>query len=593
MTLEQGLAFGLVGGAIALFVWGRFRYDLIALAVLAVGILIGVIPADQAFNGFSDDVVVIIAAALVLSAAISRSGVIEAVLRPLTGRLRSAQGQVALLVLAVTGLSMVTKNVGALAIMMPVAIGLARRTGTPLSRLLMPMAFASLLGGLVTLVGTSPNILVSEVRERTTGEPFAMFDYAPVGLVLAFGGALFLMVGYRLLPHRESGAVGLGEALAASAYVTEAKAPDDVARTPTVAELRVAAGDEVSVTAVMRDGALLDAAHPDTAIAPGDRVLLQGAPEELDRAISRAGLTPPREHAPVSAEQADDEVRSTEAVVRPGSRLAGRSAADLALYRQFGVNLIAISRAGQPLQERLKTVRLRAGDLVVLQGAALAMPRVMQELGCLPLVDREIPLGDVRRRLAPIVILAAAMALVAFEVLPVAIAFFGAAVLTMVVGALRPRQAYEALEGPVLVLIAALIPVSEAIRATGGTDLLASGLSAAVTGLPPVLSLGVVMLGAMAVTPFLNNAATVLVLGPIGVSLARQLNLDPDPFLMAVAVGAACDFLTPVGHQCNTLVMGPGGYRFGDYWRLGLPLSMGVLLAGTPLIAAIWPLQGG
>lgn len=589
MTLEQALAFALVGGAIALFIWGRFRYDLVALCVLLAGVLVGVVPADGAFSGFSDDVVVIIGTALVISAAVSRSGVVEAVLRPVTGRLKSAQAQVALLVLAVTALSMVTKNVGALAIMMPVAIQLARRNGTSLSCLLMPMAFASLLGGLVTLVGTSPNILVSEVRERTTGQPFAMFDYAPVGLCLALGGALFLAFGYRLLPRRESGAVGLEEALAASAYVTEVRAPEDVAKIPTVADLDAATGEEVKVAAVVRYGEQVDA-QPETAIEPGDRVLLQGPPDELDRAISRVGLVPPREHAKVIADSADDEVVSTEAVIRPGSRLRGRTAADLRLFRTWGVNLIAISRSGQPLKERLKTVRLKPGDLIVLQGAAQAMPRVLSELGCLPLVEREIALGA-RRRLAPILILAAAMALVAFEVVPVAIAFFGAAVLTMAVGALRPRQAYEALDGPVLVLIAALIPISDAIRATGGSDLIAAGLSHAVTGLPPLLSLGMVMLGAMAVTPFLNNAATVLVLGPIGVSLAKQLGLDPDPFLMAVAVGAACDFLTPVGHQCNTLVMGPGGYRFGDYWRLGAPLSAGVLLAGTPLIAAVWPLQ--
>jgi di/tricarboxylate transporter len=591
MTLEQALAFALVGGAIGLFIWGRFRYDLVALAVLLIGVLVGVVPAEGAFSGFSDDVVVIIAAALVISAAVSRSGVVEALLAPLTERLTKAQGQVALLVLSVTLLSMVTKNVGALAIMMPVALQLARRTGTSLSCLLMPMAFASLLGGLVTLVGTSPNILVSEVRERTTGEPFGMFDYTPVGLALALGGALFLIVGYRLLPKRESGAVGLEEALAASAYVTEVKATvDAAAKTPTVSQLQDAAGEEVSVTAVVRHGETLDATDPHTVIQAGDRVLLEGAPKALEQAIARASLTPPRDHAKVVADSADDEVVSTEAVVRPGSRLRGRSAADLHLYRRYGVNLIAISRQGQSLTGRLKHTRLRPGDLIVLQGASLAMPRVLQELGCLPLVRREIALGGGQRRWLPLLILAAAMTLVALEVLPVAIAFFGAAVLMMVLGSLRPRQAYEALEGPVLVLIAALIPISDAIRATGGTDLIAGGLSALVTGLPPLLSLGVVMAGAMAVTPFLNNAATVLVLGPIGVSLAKQLNLDPDPFLMAVAVGAACDFLTPVGHQCNTLVMGPGGYRFGDYWRLGAPLSAGVLLCGTPLIAAVWPL---
>ncbi len=219
------------------------------------------------------------------------------------------------------------------------------------------------------------------------------------------------------------------------------------------------------------------------------------------------------------------------------------------------------------------------------------MPDTLKDLGCLPLAQRAIRLGNARRSLLPIAVLAVAMALVAFNVLPVAIAFFGAGVLLILFGSLTLREAYETIEWPILVMLGALIPVSEAIRTTGGTDLIAGWLSAAANMLPPSGALVLIMVAAMAVTPFLNNAATVLVMAPIAGSFATQLGFKPDAFLMAVAIGAACDFLTPIGHQCNTLVMGPGGYRFGDYWRLGLPLSIIVVVVGAPLIMLFWPLR--
>ena len=219
------------------------------------------------------------------------------------------------------------------------------------------------------------------------------------------------------------------------------------------------------------------------------------------------------------------------------------------------------------------------------------MPDTLRNLGCLPLAERDIRLGSARRSLAPVAVLAAAILFVALDILPVAIAFFGAGVILVLIGTLTLREAYETIEGPILVMLGALIPVSDAIRTTGGTELIASGLSHVAGMLPPTGALVLIMVAAMAVTPFLNHAATVLVMAPIAASFAGQLGYRPDAFLMAVAIGAACDFLTPIGHQCNTLVMGPGGYRFGDYWRLGLPLSLIVVVVGIPLIMLVWPMQ--
>jgi di/tricarboxylate transporter len=591
MPLHQALAFAILAAAMVMFVSGRIRYDLAALLALLVAVLTGVVPADKAFAGFTSDVVVIIASALVVSTAIARSGAVELALRPLLSRLKSARSQVPVLAGTTAILSMGTKNVGALAIIMPAALQLARKTGSSPSSLLMPMSFLSLLGGLVTLVGTSTNIIVSQVRQETTGKPFAMFDFAPVGLALTAMGLILVSLAWPLLPRNRQGQTSLAEAVADAPYATEATVTDEAAKAfPTVTDLKLAE-DGVKLTAIAAKGERSEAPLPDASLHPGDVLILEGEQEALDRVLARAPLKAAREGREVETGEATEELRSAEAVVQRGSVLIGKSAQRLALKEQYGVNLLAVGRGGERITQRLREVTLRPGDILVLQAGERALPQVMKTLGVLPLAERDVRLGGVRRRFSPVLILAAAMVLVAFNVLPIAIAFFGAAVLMVATGALGMRDAYESLDGQVLVLIGALTPVSEAVRRTGGTDLIARGLAEALHGVSPLLALGALMVASMACSPFLHNAPTVLVLGPIGVLTAQRLHLNPDPFLMAVATGAGCDFLTPIGHQCNTLVAGPGGYRFTDYWRLGAPLSLMVLLAGPPLIATVWPLM--
>ena len=590
MTPQQALAFAVIGGAVALFAWGRFRYDLVALGALLVGLATGLVPAKEAFSGFTSDVVVIIATALVVSAAIARSGVVELFLQPLLSRLKRAPTQVPALAGATALLSMPTKNVGALAILMPVALQIARRTGTSPSSLLMPMAFMSLLGGLVTLVGTSTNIIVSQVRQETLGRPFDMFDFAPVGLTLTALGFVFVSFGWRLLPRDRQGQAGMHEAVGGRPYSTEATVPEAWPDAlGTIADLKLAA-DGVRLTALISVRERRSRLLPDARVQPGDVLVLEGEQENLDRLFARVPLRPAREGHEAEKAEASEELRSVEAVVQPGSVLVGGSAQRVKLQGEYGVGLLAVRRDGERFTDRLRDIILRAGDVLVLQAGERALPTAMTELGVLPLAERSVRLGGVRRRFSPIAILALAMVLVAFKVTPVAVAFFGAAVLIVATGGLSMREAYGSLEGQVLVLIGALTPLSEAVRHTGGTDLIAAGLAQALHGAPAMLALGALMVTAMACSPFLHNAPTVLVLGPIGVALAQRLHFSPDPFLMAVATGAGCDFLTPIGHQCNTLVMGPGGYRFSDYWRLGLPLSVLVIGLGTPLIAFVWPL---
>lgn len=590
MTMPQILAFVIIAGMMVLFIWGRLRYDIVAMLALMASLLAGTVAPKDAFSGFSDDIVIIVASALVVSAAVSRSELIETALRWLVRKLTGYRAQLFVLVGSVTVLSALIKNIGALAMMMPAALKMAKKSGNPPSRYLMPMAFGSLLGGLITMVGTSPNIIVSRVREQMTGEPFRMFDYAPVGLGLSAVGLLFLMFFSWLLPADRRAAASLSEAVDIKDYNSEATVPQDAAIIgQTIGELLGLMDGEVAISGVIRDGKRRAVTLPEFVLKGGDILFLRAQPDALERAVSKAGLTLARQDAQQAPEAADQKVNVIEAVVKTNAAVIGKTATDLRLFDQHGLNLLAISRAGHRMSDRLGQTALRAGDVLLLQGPQEILPEQIRTLGLLPLAERELRLGSVRRDILPVAILAVAMLLTALGIVPVAIAFFGAALAMILTGAISPELAYDAIEWPILVMLGALIPVSEALQKTGGTELLGSLLSDIAIGLPAWGALAMILVAAMAVTPFLNNAATVLVMAPIAATFANRLGYAPDAFLMAVAVGAGCDFLTPIGHQCNTLVMGPGGYRFGDYARLGAPLSLLVVLVGVPLILMVWP----
>jgi di/tricarboxylate transporter len=584
----QLLSVALIVGAVAMFAWGRFRYDAIALGALVIAILTGDVPAKEAFTGFASEVVVIIASALVISAAIARSGVIEPILQPLIARFRTPAGQVPAMAATTAIFSMLTKNVGALATLMPVAVRLGRGKDSNVSALLMPMAFMSLLGGLVTAVGTSTNIIASEVREKTLGHPFALFDFAPVGLSLTALGLIFVSVGWRLLPTDRRPRAALSDVHAQTAYSTEARIPDDWPDNLAQVSDLALADKGVMLTGLLAANGEACMPLPATQLQPGMVLLLQGDDEALGALFTRAPLVPVREENALETDEASEELRTVEAVVEDGSPLVGQSAESAALQSRHNVKLLAISRVGERLRRRLQKAQMQPGDLIMLQGAEGMLAEALGELGVLPLAERSVTVGDRRLRYGPIVILAIAMALVAAKVLTIAVAFFTAAFLMVAIGSLTMREAYGALEPEVLILIGALTPLSEAVQHSGGTALIAGALSSVVASWTPLLVLGGMMAVAMACSPFLHNAPTVLVLAPLGVLIAQRLQLNPDAFLMAVATGAGCDFVTPIGHQCNTLVRGPGGYRFGDYVRLGAPLSLLVLFAGTPLIAYFW-----
>ncbi|YCI03620.1 SLC13 family permease [Ensifer sp. D2-11] len=591
MTAEQTLSFLVLGAMMIFFIWGRFRYDIVACSALMLSVAVGIVPFDNAFDGFSDDIVIIVGSALIVSAGVARSGVVDAAIQRFLPDLQSVRAQLALLVVTVTVLSAFIKNIGALAIMIPVAFQFARRSNVQPSVFLMPMAFGSLIGGLMTQVGTSPNVVVSRVRADLTGESFTMFDFTPVGASLALVGAVFLLFGYRLVPERKSQQVGMHQAIEITDYTSEAMVPagSPVIGKPLSNLVKIGDGGAV-VIAVFRRGTHL-APLPDVVIELDDILLLEGGPAALDRIVSQAKLKISGDRAPMPSDKEKAETEAIEAVIATGSPLIGMSAQRLALFNNHNINLLAVSRQGERLKQRLGSIRLRAGDIVVLQGTRRELPSFLQDFGCLPLAQREILLGTIRRATVPLLVLATAMGATAVGVVPVQIAFFAAALAMVVFRVIPLRDVYRAVDGPILVMLAALIPVSDTLRTTGGSDLIAGWLSGMAASLPPAGALAIMVVAAMAVTPFLNNAATVLVVAPIAASFATALDYRPDAFLMAVAIGAGSDFLTPIGHQCNTLVMGPGGYRFSDYPRLGLPLSVVIVIVAVPMLMWVWPLR--
>jgi di/tricarboxylate transporter len=444
MTFDQGLAFAIVTGAMALFIWGRPRYDIVACLALLASVAAGLVAPDEAFRGFSNDIVVIVGSALVVSAAIAQTGVPELALQRISRHVQTVRIQLLVLVATVTVLSAFVKNVGALAIMIPLAFQMAKRSGTSASYFLMPMSFGALLGGLMTQVGTSPNIIVSQSRERIVGEPFSMFDFTPVGATLALTGLLFLMFAYRILPVRTRTTVSLDEALAVKKYVTEAEVTEgSPIAGKTISDVQALAQDEGKVIAIIKPDEARVTPLPDAELSVGDTLILEGDPNALERIVSAGKLKLESGHRVPAASQPQAEISSIEAVIGANSPLIGLSAQASLLFERFGVNLLAVSRTGERLIERLGTITLQLGDVIVLQGNLADMPERLKSLQCLPLAERTLQLGKARRTLLPILILVGAMATTALGLLPVSIAFFTAAVLMVLTGAISLRQLYR------------------------------------------------------------------------------------------------------------------------------------------------------
>jgi di/tricarboxylate transporter len=604
------LVFIVLGITLAAFMWGRFRYDLVALAALLGSVMLGLVPADQAFMGFGHPAVITVAAVLVLSRGFERSGVVDIIANQVLKVGERLLLQLLVLVGTVVVLSGVMNNVGALALLLPVAMRLAREHNTSPSLLLMPLAFGSLLGGLTTLIGTPPNIIISAYRGSVTGETFGMFSYTPVGALVAIVGLLFIvLIGWRLTPKR-SGQASTDEMFDTANYLVELKVSgDSKACGLTLHQLYDELEETIPILAVVRDDNRRAGYSFYGVLQEGDILLLEAGPDELKLLEDKVGLSAIAE--PEEDEKDSDEADSEngasqpaderqpvdteglqliEAVVRNDSMMVNRSVRQLRLNQQFGLHLVAVARDGGRLKQRLRDIRFQTGDVLLLQGSENEIADSLSTLGCLPLANRELHLGQPRKMAMSIGIFALAILAMLFDLLPAAVAMSTAALVSLLIGVLPLREGYQAIDGPVIVLLAAMLPVGEALETSGGADIIADALLRFGVEWPIIVSLVGLFALSMLLSNVVNNAAAALLMAPIAASLASGFEVSLDPFLMVVAVSASCAFLTPIGHQSNTLVLGPGGYRFGDYWKLGLPLSLVVMIVAIPAILWAWPL---
>ncbi len=620
MTVDQALILAVLAAAIVMFLWGRWRHDMVALGALLACLGLGLVPAEEAFAGFGHPAVITVAAVLVLSRGLQTSGAVDMLARtilPSKGGPMLAVGSLTVLAALLSGFM---NNVGALALLMPVALQVAAQQNLPAGKVLMPLSFGSILGGMTTLIGTPPNLIVSGFRRGVAGDGFAMFDFTPVGLAVAATGILFIvLIGRHLVPARERAGA---EGFETSAYLTEARVTEGGnADGRMLGEIETALEEgqgQAQVVGLIRNEVRIPAPHRFHRILPGDILVIEAEPEGLATALSSLGLKLEEavETVPEDEEAADeeavvdrpspedggesrkksrkdngsDDTALVELAVLPASALAGYSASDIRLRTRYGLNLLAVSRQGGRSIARLRTLPIREGDVLLMQGPPESISEFASHYGCVPLAERALRLPDRRRAITAGALLAAAIAAAAFDLFPAAVAFTAAVLASMALRTVPPRSAYGAVDWSVIVLLAALIPVAGAMESTGAADLIARVLMDTLAQGNTVIGLVLILVVTMTLSDFMNNAATAAVMCPIAIGTAAQLGVNADPFLMGVAVGASCAFLTPIGHQNNTLILGPGGFRFGDYWKLGLPVEAIVLAVGVPLILLVWPL---
>ena len=591
MTPQQIILFSLIGFVLVGLLWGRWRYDLVAFAALVAGVILGVIPAHDAFSGFGHEATIIVALVLVISAGLMRSGAVDLITRVAIDRTRSLGAHITLMGVIGGTLSAFMNNVAALALLMPVDIQAARQSDRSASRSLMPLSFATILGGMVTLIGTPPNIIIASYRNEALGAPFAMFDFAPVGLACALAGLAFIaLIGWRMIPNHKDNPNPMQELLTIEDYVAELVVPENAKIIgQKVRDLDdLAEENDCIILGLVRKGQRLPGRARATTIAANDMLIIQGEAGALN-ALSGAMNIKFQGKAGQIAELSSQQTLA-EAVITRDSRLIGRTANDIQMLRSHGVTLIGLSRMGKPMKTRVRRTKLLAGDILLLLGDASAMTDVFARMGTLPLADRNLNVTRHDKALGAIAMFAGSIALGAFGFVPLPIALALTAIGLVLFDILPLRELYDSVEWPVIVLLGAMIPMGAALDTTGGTMLIAGWLAAATSGLPGWVALAVILITTMSLSDVLNNTATTIIAAPIALQLAHTLGTNPDPFLMAVAIGASCAFLTPIGHKNNMLILGPGGYRFGDYWRMGLPLEIIVTAVAVPMIMIIWPM---
>ncbi|MEO3677614.1 SLC13 family permease [Rheinheimera fenheensis] len=610
MAQQQGLILAILAITVALFLSGRWRHDVVAGIALMATMLCGLITPQQAFSGLAHPAVVTVACVLILSAALQRTGAVDALTRRVMPAKAGRNISILTLVSLGAALSAFMNNVGAMALLMPVAIQLARRLELSAGQVLMPLAFGTILGGMTTLIGTPPNLIVSGFRNDSATATFNMFDFSLVGIPVALAGIMLVsLLGRYLVPARKT---PNGDGFESGAYITEVRVNSNskVAGKSILQIEREAAEIDAQIIGLVRKDIRLIAANPHRKVLADDILLIEAEAAALTELLALFDLTleeavdlnskdaSDEQEASAKDTSADDnntndnnaEITLGELVVLPGSPLSGRSASDLMLRTRYGLNLLALSRQGQQSVKRLRKVALRSGDLLLLQGPAEAIAEFAADNNCVPLAERELRIPNRKKAWQAGGIMLGAIVCSATGLLPAAVAFSLAVLVSMLLQTLPVSSVYQAIDWPVIMLLAALLPVAGAMASTGAADLIAVFLLQNLAQDSAIIALVLILLITMLLSDVMNNAATAAVMCPIAISTATALQVNADTFLMAVAIGASCAFLTPIGHQNNTLILGPGGFRFGDYWRLGLPLELLITVLAIPLLLLAWPL---
>ena len=590
MSTDQTILFSLLLFVFVFLIWGRWRYDLVAFVALLLALLTGIVPKEQAFSGFGHPATVIIALVLIVSRGLSNSGAIELLARFFIDSSRKVGAHITIMSTLAAALSAVMNNVAALALLMPVDMQAAKKAGRSASQTLMPLSFASILGGMITLIGTPPNIVIAEFRHDALGESFRMFDFAPVGLACAAVGVAYVaLVGWRLLPPSRLASDAARELFDIAAYITELRVPEgSVVIGKRVRDLDdLAAKADVEIIGLTRRGQRLPGLARIAEIKKGDILVIEASPDSIDEAL---GILQLEYVGKGEGLLESDDLTLNEVVVQESSRLAGRTAMSLRLLYRYRVALVGVSRQGKRFRDQVRKLVLQPGDVLLLLGGDERLADVTGRLGLLPLADRGQRVIQRDRATWAVGIFAVAIAAASFGFVYLPIALGCVAALYVLLSIVPLREVYDSVEWPVIVLLGSMIPIGAALQSTGGTVLIADGIVSLSEGFSPVVVLTLLIVVTMTLSDVMNNTATAVIAAPVAVEIAERLGVNSDPFLMAVAVAASCAFLTPIGHKNNTLIMGPGGYRFGDYWRMGLPLEILIILVAVPAILVFWPL---
>jgi len=593
MTLPQIYIFLILGLSMVMFVWGRYRHDVVALTALVAVVLLDLVSIEEAWLGFGDPAVVTVAAVLVIGRALQNAGVVDVLSKKIVPLTHNPWVHMFMLTGVVTVISAFMNNTGALALLLPVTITTCAKHGRSPSRFLMPLAFGSIIGGLMTLIGTPPNIIIAGERAKLAGrEGFTMFEFAPVGVPVAIAGLMFIsFIGWRLIPKRDEKIAKEDDDLfEISDYAIEVIVEEGspLVGKPVRAVEKLSEKGGIVVTAVIKHPGKIIAPTRITQIAAGEVLLLECDPKELEEVADANNLY----ILSASSRVTDTDGETTlmlEALIKAGSDLIGRRPRSLRLRTGGLVRLFGVSQQGKPIQERLRNHRFKSGDVLLLKGEKEILGETMNDLGLLPLAPRNFKRGKsymLRRSLA---VFGGAVLMSCFG-LSVAVTFPLAILAYIFMGVLPMKDVYRDIDWSVIVLLGCMMTVGRAMKNHEATTLIAHGILDVATGWHPGWVLAALMAVTMIISNFINNAATAAIMAPIAVGMAVTLGTDADPFLMTVAIGASSAFLTPIGHQSNTLVMQPGGYLFGDYWQMGLPLQIIVLIISIPLILLCWPL---